>query len=190
MNDSERIKNKLKELATYVRENPNNPEKLSFAWSGGAEKVWTKQVMTRLCKVGHKEDYRVCVKKFCGKKLEQAYRVEWLYDMTWLKFDGRELIDVPLVLECEWGYFDKPDKDHYQCERVQYDFQKLFLARADLRCIIFAAKTLQDAEKYVEELIDIVERFQKRETGDNYLFCVCLSNEKRFHLKDYTVCKE
>ena len=187
MNDSARIKNKLKELATYVRENPNNPEKLSFAWSGGTEKVWTKQVMTRLCKVGHKEGYRVCVKKFCGKKLEQAYRAEWLYDMTWLKFDSRELIDVPLVLECEWGHFDKDDEDHYRPERVQYDFQKLFLARADLRCIIFAAKTLQDAEKYVKELIDIVERFQKRQTGDNYLFCVCLSTEKRFHFKEYTV---
>jgi hypothetical protein len=183
MNESERIKNKLKELATCVRENPNNPKKLSFAWSGGTEKVWTKQVKKRLCKVGHDQGYRVCVEK----KLEQAYRSEWLYDMTWLKFDGRELIDVPLVLECEWGYFDEPTKDHYHHDRVQYDFQKLLLAKADLRCIIFAAQNLQDAEKYVEELIDIVERFQKRKIGDNYLFCVCLSAEKRFHFKEYTV---
>lgn len=189
MNESERIKNKLKELATYIRENPDNPEKLNFDWDPkpGITPKWTKEVMTRLCKVGQDERYQVCVTKsdVCVEK--DPYRAEWLYDMTWLKFDNRELIDVSLVLECEWGVFDKPDKDHYHRDNVQYDFQKLLLARADLRCIIFAAQNLQDAEKYVEELIDIVERFQKRKIGDNYLFCVCLSAEKRFHFKEYTV---
>ena len=186
MNESERIKNELKKLATYVRENPNNPEKLSFNWNA-SDKPWTTKIMTQLCKVGQDKCYQVCVTKseVCVEK--EPYRAEWLYDMTWLKFDNRELIDVPLVLECEWGYFAKHDENPYQDNRVQYDFQKLLLVRADLRCIIFPAKTLQDAKKYVEELIDVVERFQKCEIGDNYLFCIWLSTEKRFHFKDYTV---
>ena len=183
MNESERIKNKLKELAADARK---NPKELSFAWSNNrTDGKWTEEVMTRLCEVGHDEGYRVCV-----ETLEQTYRSEWLYDMTWLKFDGRELIDVPLVLECEWGNFDTDGEDHYRPKGVQYDFQKLLLARAELRCIIFWARTLQCAEKYVEKLINIVERSQKRKTGDNYLFCVGLSNEKRFHFKDYIVCNE
>lgn len=188
MNDSEQIKNTLKCLTTYARK---NPAKLSFAWSNnstGGE--WTKEVMTRLCKVGQDECYKVCVKEsdVCVEK--KPYRVEWLYDMTWLKFDNRELIDVPLILECEWGDFAKDDEDYYQPECVQYDFQKLLLARADLRCIIFWAKNLQCAKKCVEKLIDIVERFQKRQIGDKYLFCVGLSTEKRFHFKNYTVSAE
>ena len=46
---------------------------------------------------------------------------EWLYDVTWLKYDcNYRVIDVPLVAECEWG----------RLENIYDDFDKLLLARA------------------------------------------------------------
>ena len=50
-----------------------------------------------------------------------------LYDVTWLKHENDELVDAPLVAECEWG--NKRD--------IEYDFEKLLLARAGVRLMIF-----------------------------------------------------
>ena len=64
---------------------------------------------------------------------------EWLYDVTWLKYerqrDGLEwpataLIEAPLVAECEWGRGKN-------LEYIVEDFEKLLLARADVRLMIF-----------------------------------------------------
>ena len=55
---------------------------------------------------------------------------EWLYDVTWLKYEHegeRLLIEAPSVAECEWG--NKGDIDD--------DFEKLLLARAGIRLMIF-----------------------------------------------------
>ena len=56
---------------------------------------------------------------------------EWLYDFTCLEYkhndDGGWLKGIPVVAECEWG-----NKD---C--IGDDFQKLLLARADVRVMIF-----------------------------------------------------
>ena len=65
----------------------------------------------------------------CASGVPRADYGEWLYDVTWLKYDcdGSSLIDAPLVAECEWG--NPGDIDD--------DFQKLLLARASVRVMIF-----------------------------------------------------
>ena len=52
---------------------------------------------------------------------------EWLYDVTWLEYEGELLTDAPLVAECEWS----------GGEEIDHDFQKLLLARAGVRLTIF-----------------------------------------------------
>ena len=70
--------------------------------------MWTKAVKTKLCEIGQgRFGYRVYART---NEVDEAYRDggEWLYDVTWLEYkksDLTELVDAPLVAECEWGGF-------------------------------------------------------------------------------------
>ena len=134
---------------------------------------WTRFIMTLLCKVGQDEKYYVCT-----SKADQADRSEWLFDLTWIKYDETQPIKLGLVLECEWGVGrEEADK---KFDKIEYDFQKLILARADLRCMIFWADDEAQARKDILRLLNQVQRFQMSEPGDNYLFCVVLGEERHF----------
>ena len=157
MNELEVVKTTLKDAVPIINRLPK--------YSG-----WTQGIMTRLCDAGQECDYYVCV-----SKVNQADRGKWLYDMTWLWRERDLLIDVGLVLECEWGYFPA----------VRVDFVKLLLAKAKLRCMIFWAANRQDAIDYVLHLVEVIGEFQRTELKDNYLFCVWLENEARFYFNVY-----
>ena len=56
---------------------------------------------------------------------------EWLYDTTWLELDDTGRIkSIPLVAECEWGSQGE----------VEDDLQKLLVARATLRVMVYDPK--------------------------------------------------
>ena len=84
--------------------------------------------------------------------------------------------DVSLVLELEWGYFPE----------VHEDFEKLRLAKANLRCMVFWAANRQNAVGYLQTLLNQVLKFQKTTRGDNYLFCVWLEDKACFEFNSYT----
>ena len=134
------------------------------------DKAWTEEIMTRLCNVGQEQDYYVCV-----SGVSESNRGEWLYDMTWLQYEGNQLMDVGLVLECEWGYFSA----------VRADFEKLMLAKADLRCMIFWAANRQEAMDDILRIFDTIKEFQKTKDTDIYLFCVWLEDEAHFYFYNY-----
>ena len=157
MNEVELVKTTLKDAEPTINRLPKD--------SG-----WTQEIMPRLCDAGQECDYYVCV-----SKVNQADRGKWLYDMTWLQSEGNRVTDVGLVLECEWGYF----------REVRADFEKLLLAKACLRCMIFLAEDRQDAMDYVLRLVDVINEFQRTDPKDNYLFCVWLENEARFYFYVY-----
>ena len=159
MNESTLIQTTLEDATSTIN---NLPYK---------DSVWTQEIMTRLCDTGQKNGYYVCV-----SRVDAANHGEWLYDMTWLRRDGDRLTNVGLVLELEWGYFPE----------VHEDFEKLLLAKANLRCMIFWAANRQDAVGYIQTLLNQVLKFQKTARGDNYLFCVWLEDEARFDFNSYT----
>ena len=89
--------------------------------------MWTKAVKTKLCEIGREFGCKVCASGV--EKADRDYG-EWLYDVTWLEYEkiGRgELVDAPLVAECEWGNFDA----------IVEDFEKLLLAREGVRLMVF-----------------------------------------------------
>ncbi len=96
---------------------------------GESDTVWTTAVKTKLCKIGR--DRFGC--KVCASGVDKADFGEWLYDVTWLEYEKNDrgklvnLVDAPLVAECEWG--NKGD--------IEDDFEKLLLARAGVRLMIF-----------------------------------------------------
>ena len=145
----------------------------------------TEEVRNRICKAGDKQGYFAYGS---GHRGPEGYcRGEWLYDIIWLDYHDNDLLrDVKLVLECEWS------QDKYKSElgrtrsEIKDDFEKLLLARADLRCMIFKDESKQEAKAKIGELIDEVESFSKSEVKDNYLFCAWLEGEDRFLFCDYT----
>ena len=173
MTISESVQTTLKAFETYARDN------LDLRYNAPTA-PWTKGIMIRLRDVGKKNGYYVCVeKKF------KADRGEWLYDMTWIKYCGTQPIDIGLVLELEWEV-GREDADR-KFDKIEYDFQKLLLARADLRCMIFWSATRQSARENIERLIEQVQGFEKKVIGDNYVFCVWLQDEACFKFYPYTV---
>ena len=107
-------------------------------------------VKTKLCEIGRNEfGFYVC-----AKSVEKTDRGEWLFDVSWLKYDcDKSLIYVPLAAECEWGAF----KDIY------YDFQKLLLARASVVLMIFEARE-SSSKEMADCLAEKVGKF--RGSGD------------------------
>ena len=99
------------------------------------DKIWTRKIKSSLCVVGYKLGYYACANKvnfkFANNGKNIADRGEWLYDVTWIKYeenrnDNTDIKEIPFVAECEWGGNQK----------VRGDFQKLLQARAGIRLFI------------------------------------------------------
>lgn len=128
---------------------------------------WTRQVKNALIRLGIAHQY--IPYPHCG-------RSEFLYDVTWLRTtdgtaDGR-ITQVPLVAEIEWG--DKGD--------VWYDFQKLLVARAGVRVMIFDDREGQ----LLAELRDHIRHYAHG--GDRYLLARYIDREDRFEVVE--ACRE
>ena len=90
-----------------------------------SDKEWSSVVLTALCALGQNRDCYVCASSVDKKKRDYP---EWLYDITWLNYDNdNKLKSVELVGECEWG---NPGD-------IEDDFQKLLVARAQVRLMIY-----------------------------------------------------
>ena len=123
---------------------------------------WTEAVKTKLCKIGRGFRYKVCAS---GVAECASNYGEWLYDVTWLEYgkgaDGElaNLVDAPLVAECEWG--NEGD--------VQDDFEKLLLARAGVRLMIFDGDYEPGSQGIAERLANMVREFDGFRAEDVWL---------------------
>ena len=104
---------------------------------------------------------------------------EWLYDITWLQnnSDG-QVTDSIAVFESEW------DLGKYS---IDYDFQKLLLARSDIKVMIFNQKGGGQKDKILESFIDQIKAFRKSSNGEIYLFSCWSWETQEFEHKVYTV---
>jgi hypothetical protein len=99
------------------------------------------------------------------------HNVEWLWDgVAWeISKGGRPgwVLRQPLVMESEWG-------GSYS---VTDDFQRLMVARADHRLLVFGAQTEAEANDLIKDCINGISDFRHTLPGDRYLFAAWL-NEK------------
>ena len=73
---------------------------------------------------------------------------EWLFDLHWYT-DGKNpytTLTLPLVMECEWQQKRKGDKVN-KFSGIKYDFQKLLVANAELRLMIFKVVKQTDLDE-------------------------------------------
>ncbi len=116
---------------------------------------WTYITMLRLCEAGKALGYYVCTKSVTG-----ANHGEWLFDQVWMAKTPGQLKRIGLVVECEWSL--KQDD-------ILYDFRKLLVARADVRLMIFQARTPQRVKALFDLLRAETQGFTQQQSGDHYM---------------------
>lgn len=100
--------------------------------------------------------------------MEQTKGGEWLYDLTWLKYcadrSDRLLVDVHLVAEIEWDNRDS---------HIQDDFEKLLLARASVRLMVFGGWDKCGSKKRLEWMAKEIKKFERSCDEDAWLLMAC-----------------
>ena len=137
---------------------------------------WTKAVLTALCLLGHKLK---CTVGASPKSVSCKNRDwgEWLFDAIWCSCDGDGRIKaVKLVAESEWG----------DLGAIEDDFQKLLVARATVRVMVFdAGQSEGGTSAIVEALCGHVQTFQGQK-GDTYLLIAYVKDEDSWRF-DYSL---
>ena len=103
-------------------------------------------------------------------------KAEWLYDLHWFeekKKSHYQQTSLPLVVECEWDWLRKKDKSGDKYSAIKWDFQKLLVANADLRVLIFQLrdKDGQDLNKKLDEYFtETITGYRNLPVGSKFLF--------------------
>jgi hypothetical protein len=112
---------------------------------------------------------------------------EFLYDICFLKTSGefndrngyfttaKPLQRSVLVLECEWSPIE---------EEIIYDFSKMLLARADLRCLIFYRNSRQLVDSFIARVKTSIAAYEQSESRDRYLLCGLYERKTTFTMLD------
>jgi hypothetical protein len=127
---------------------------LAREWS---DPRWTREVKRVVGDIGTRHGFAVCASGW-----PKIFDDEWLFDLVWYKNDkDNHLVSVPLVLESEWSL---------SFEAVKYDFEKLLVAKAQLRILVHQARTKAAVDDAQRKLITLVSKFEGSTKGDRYLF--------------------
>ena len=127
-----------------------------------SRRQWTRDVKTTLGAAGRARGYWVCAGGL-PRDSAAADSGEWLYDLCWLRYqsDGdKPLVDADLVVESEWTGGEYLDED----------FQKLLLARATVRLMIFDGRNPVGADQTASRLARQVAVFRSTRDDDTWLF--------------------
>ena len=138
--------------------------------------VWTKAVKTKLCEIGRGR-FSCKVGASNVNKGDCDYG-EWLYDVTWLEYERAGLlIDAHLVAECEWGDF----------KAIVEDFEKLLLARAGVRLMIFDGNYKPGSKGIAERLAGRVREFNGSRAEDAWLLAAWEKNDDDWSFRYFTI---
>ena len=162
MNPDKIIQALLEKFKTMVRDEPSKMDQHTSQW--------TSSVLTALCSAGRQLGYSVWASSnFVDKQDKDGG--EWLYDVTWCEYENNFLKSVPVVAECEWGALGY----------IKDDFEKLILARAAVRVLVFEGKYCKNgAEALANKFCDWVGAFEGSQKGDTYLLVGYEEDEKNW----------
>lgn len=163
---------KNSEIIRAVKEGLNSIEIDTAA----ARPEWTEAVLTELGRIGRSFGYRV----YAEVPESERDGSEWLYDVTWLEYEENgngELINAPLVVECEW------DGE----EEIKRDFEKLLLARTGVRVMIFGGG--REPREIAKRLARKVEAFNRScvDTEDVWLLAAWEQNGDAWQFRYFKI---
>ena len=133
-------------------------------------------------------DLDVDIRRGPKRKGEENLNWEFLYDVCFLVPRDRDkkgyftrktpLKQALIVLECEWNRSN-------QKRDILYDFSKLLIARAELRCLVFyTTRSSQDFDSTMQDVTALIAAFEQGAEEDRYLICGIGSQCLRFALVD------
>lgn len=152
-----------------------------------ARKPNSNQIKCSLIRLGHTLGYKVYANGLNGEQKKYFFENngfinrEYLFDIFWYKEvkDEHYITEtVSLVGESELGDRRKGDLSKSKNAAVKFDFQKLLVANAELRLLIFKVKNeseLNDLNEYFDKAIVAYKLLQK---GSILLFA-CFNHEKK-----------
>ena len=152
-----------------------------------ARKPNSNAIKYNMVKLGHELGYRVYANGLTEEQKKEQFdkykfvNREFLFDIHWYKDKKKEYYMpeiISLVAESELGDRRKGDQSKLKNPAVMFDFQKLLVANAELRLLIFKAKSrieLEALEKYFEKSIAAYKLLQK---GSIFLFTCFLHDTK------------
>ena len=123
---------------------------------------WTPAVKTKLCKIGQDR---------FGCKVGERNGLEW---------PATALIEAPLVAECEWGRGKN-------LEYIVEDFEKLLLARADVRLMIFDGNHKPGSKEIAERLAGKVREFNGSRAEDAWLLAAWEGSNDDWRFRYFTI---
>lgn len=135
---------------------------------------WTNEVKQTLAELGESKRYLIYTSGFGTE-----YNREWLFDLVWYKEEGAEhnarLIDVPLVVECEWNMAFK---------HIKFDFEKLLTSNARLRLMTCYShpNDIAGLKVYFKEAID---KYPLLQQGARFLLAILNSHTNEFEFELY-----
>jgi len=143
--------------------------------AGWSDTLRTREVKRALVRVAKANGWQTAANQ-CEDADEKC---EWLYDVLCYRADeGKEsMTEVPLVAESEWG----------EEGAIVEDFDKLLVARATYRVMVFRADSPKSVDDLVEKMRKRIENFRGT-AGDRFLFAGWVGNpESRFFFKLHVV---
>ena len=158
----------LDEMATPLRDNYS-------------ARTWTAAVLDTLTNEGNSHPF---VTETCAPKTKApkaTWGSEWLFDACWLRYGkdkDQTTRNLVLAAECEW--WARTPFQH------RNDFDKLVVAKADLRLLICEVW----AEKDVKPLVDAFKRYASDfngSKGDKYMISCWVHNTKEFSHNPFVV---
>ncbi len=138
----------------------------------GDDRKWTIAIKELLADTGHSlGNYKVY-----ATGCSNAEGGEWLYDVVWLRYEKGRAIDSYLVAESEW---DSTERE------INRDFQKLLIAKADLRVMVCNPMNKRTADETINDFVHQIRTYRKSSYGDRYLFAIWTKEEDNFNTKVY-----
>jgi hypothetical protein len=153
----------------------------------GARKPNSNAIKYNMVKLGHQLGYRVYANGLTETQKQEQFdnykfiNREFLFDIHWYK-DKKDEYYMPerisLVAESELGDRRKGDQSKLKNPAVMFDFQKLLVANAELRLLIFKVKDrteLYALEQYFERSIAAYKLLEK----DSIFLFACFQHDTK-----------
>jgi len=165
--------NKISSKYVYANKNARKPNSNSIKYN--------------MVILGHKLGYKVYANGLTEEqRIEQFdnYKFvnrEFLFDIHWYKEKSKEFYmptKISLVAESELGDRRKGDQSKLKNPAVMFDFQKLLVANAELRLLIFKAKSRSELDALEMYFDKSISAYKLLERGSIFLFACFLHETK------------
>tara|TARA_R110002073_G_scaffold17163_1_gene64953 strand:+ start:2045 stop:2593 length:549 start_codon:yes stop_codon:yes gene_type:complete len=143
---------------------------------------WTLRIKILLAEIGFTRDYSVWASGLNDIDESPARKVnqEWLYDLVWINYEGRgptrTLRSIPLAAESEMGPWPE----------VIDDFEKLIIANADIKIMLFHSNDVARAESMCDDLQKRVQEFEGQWIRSEYLLGCIAWKDGIFVFRQFT----